>query len=184
MFWNKSADDRAFLRELSREIVAAVAPTELDDFETQIARYFADPSPPSVRRRGRAASKAEQAGALLTPVVPAVLGAALTLVLMEIQEAAQHDLPEVIKLGLKRLLCEPGSRPHEQIRLARDGQGGPPALILTIFIYTLPVGVRVPLSRLADAAYETARIYGLSDASADLLVPIVLARLWVCPSSA
>lgn len=48
--WTQSSDDRAFLRELSREIVAAVAAMALNDFDTLSGLYFANPNSPRPRR--------------------------------------------------------------------------------------------------------------------------------------
>lgn len=175
MLWTKSADDRAFLRQLSREIVAAVVPSELEEFDALIGRYFANPCPP--RSRQRLPPGAVPGRTPVTVAVPAVLTALLNLLLMEIEEVGQYGQPEAATLGLKRLLCRGGARGHERIWLSCAGRSGPRVLALTVYIYTQPVAVTVALTRLAEVAYEAASVYGLDEDAADALVPAVIARL-------
>lgn len=175
MQWTESADDRAFLRQLSREIIAAVAPAELEEFDSLIAGYFANPCPPRPGRRRK--SDAASGPTPLTPATPGVLSALLNLLLMEIQESGPYDLPDVARLGLKRLLRQRVTHSHERIWLPPAGKHGQRALALLVYLYTQPVAIRVTVTRLAEVGYQAAGIYGLDDASADTLVPAVIARL-------
>jgi hypothetical protein len=171
--WSKDADDRAFLHELSYEIVASVATSELDDFNTLVARYFANPDPPMPRRTyGTPLCQPN-----LTPVVPAVITAVLNMLLMEIQETAQYDQSDIVKRGLKRLFRRRGTHPNERVSICAASKLRPRELDLIVYLYTLPVRIRVPLTRLAEVAYETARLYRLDEACADALVPTVIARM-------
>jgi hypothetical protein len=171
--WTKSADDRAFLRELSYEIVASVATSELEDFDTLIARYFARPVPPRTCLTFRAPPSPAQ----ITPAVPAVISAVLNMLLMEVLETAQYDQSEVVMLGLKRLFRRRGAHPNELVTLRAASASRPVSLFMIVYIYTQPVGIRVPLSQLAEVAYQAASIYGLDEARADDLVPMVIGRL-------
>lgn len=184
MLWIESPDDRAFLRELSREIVATVAPAELADFDAQIACYFACPHPPTTQHRLTTTARGAAASRPLTPVVPAVLSAVLTLLVMEIQETAQVELTDVIKLGLKHLFRQHGFRPKALGRRLRLGKLELPAMTLVVYIYTQPVAIRIALSHLTDVAYETASIFRLDDARAEVLVSAIIARLCLDPGVA
>lgn len=166
--WTKDVDDRAFLRELTFDIIAAVAPEELSSFTALIDSYFAGPTPPIERSR-------EQGH--LTPIAPAVLVAVLNLLLIEIQNAAQYDQTEIVMLALRRLFRQRGLRPYERAELRPSSATGDPELSLCVLLYTRPVAVVVPLSRIAYVAYETASLYGLRPSRADALVPLAVSRL-------
>ncbi|MBX0327120.1 hypothetical protein K2Z83_05415 [Oscillochloris sp. ZM17-4] len=176
--WTEAPDDRTFLRNLAREVIAAAAPEELDDFEVLIDGYFADPGPPRPRRRSLPPWQTR-----LSPVAPAVIGAVLGLLQLEIQHVAQYDQADIVRLALKRIVRQRGAHPHERAELCPTGQPGDPALSVVVLLYTRPVAIAVPLSRITSVAYETARIYGLGAARADDLVPLAASRLILGPGA-
>lgn len=176
--WTKDTDDQAFLGELAYAIIASVAPSELNDFNALMSHYFANPNPPRVRHHRTPAYTIQ-----LTPVTPAVITAVLNLLLMEIQEAAQYDQSDIVKLGLKRLLRQRGAHPNERIALRSANKLQAKALDVIVYLYTRPVAIRVPLDQIIEVAYEAAHIYGLDEAQADELVPIIITRLSLGPNA-
>lgn len=174
----RDSDDRAFLCELAREIIAAVAPEELGDFEELIAAYFADPAPPRHTR-------AQMAGrpGRLTPVAPAVLSAVMSLLALWIEREAQYDRVADIKAALKRLLRYEQMHSSELVEIRPGDRLSFAELRLVLRLYTRPVAVRVPLDLISHFAYKTARLYGLNEERANALVPLAVARLILGPST-
>ncbi len=177
--WTEDPDDRAFVRELAYQVIASVAPGELGDFDRSMAAYLAQPTPPwprSCRQRSPWQSR-------LAPVAPAMITAVLNLLLIEIEDVAQYDQSEIVKRGLKRLLRRRGAHPNERLTLRSGSRLQETQLALTVYLYTLPVSIALPISRLADVAYEIANIYGLDLVRADELAAAVLARFCLGPGA-
>lgn len=175
--WTTDADNRAFLCELTYEVIAAVAPEELEDYAALVAVYFANPAPPRCRRPPGGPARA----ARLTPAAPAIMVAVLNLLVFDILYAAQYDRSGVVMLALKRILRQCGAHPHERAALCAGAEG--PVFSLVVLLYTRPVMVEVTLSQITHVAYEAARIYGLSADQADRLVPLAVSRLILGPGT-
>ena len=46
LMWTDAPEDRAFVAELSRDVIAEVAPEEIALFDQLVAEYYADPTAP------------------------------------------------------------------------------------------------------------------------------------------
>ncbi|NTU84650.1 MAG: hypothetical protein HGA45_35680 [Chloroflexales bacterium] len=181
--WNKRAEDRAFLRDLARDIVADHASDELAEFEALVERYFADPTPPTMPRRpGEPVRPTLSAAPSLAEVSPAALVAVLNYLVIELEEASQRAPTDGITAGLKRLLRHGPGFPGEGVRLGFTRRGTPDRLTVLVYCYMLPIAVTIPLYVLYDIAETTGRIYGLDEQQCDELSSGLLARL--CRSSA
>lgn len=64
-------EDRAFITELSREIVSELAPEELDLFGELVQEYYDDPSPPDLSAGGSDEPLGFGPGEILVAVTPA-----------------------------------------------------------------------------------------------------------------
>ena len=176
--WIACTEDRAFLRDLARDVIAAEAAEELEVFDTLVKRYFADPTPPTDPRRHRQQARSTvSAPPHLAEVTPAALAGVLNYIVMELETASQHAPTEGIKAGLRGLLRRQGCRQGEGLRLLPASKGQPERLTVMIYAYLLPIAVTIPTQVLAEIARTTGQIYRLDEQRCMLLSKAILSRL-------
>jgi hypothetical protein len=178
MMRSDSAEDRAFLRALARDVVALKAPNELDAFESLVARYFAHPLPQGVPQRFGGPPRLNRfSRPCVSEVVPATLVAVLNFILLEL-EMTSFDAPrEGIWQGLKRVLLQGWVLPGEGLQLRRGATGIGEQLRVVVYCYSLPVGAVFEVHELLDIVESTSAIYGLDEDLRRGLGQAVLARL-------
>jgi hypothetical protein len=176
--WIKHREDRAFLRDLARDIVADKAAEELGEFDTLVEHYFANPTPSIHPRSSRATMPLTVSSTpRLAEVAPAALIVVLNYLVIELEQAPQRAPIDGIKVGLKRLLRHGGSLPGEGIWLKAAQRWQEERLTVIAYAYLAPVGATVSTSALFEAAETAGHIYGLDHQQCAVLGNAVLARL-------
>jgi hypothetical protein len=169
--WTMSVDDRPFIRQVVYTIIADKASEEINEFDALMARYFERPLPPTPRSlRGAAHARPLQGQPRMSEVAPAVLVALLSFVMLELEEASQRAPIDGLKAGLKGMLWHgAGGRTGAGMWLKAATKDRVEQLNIIIYCATMPVGVSIPTYRLREIAYETAYVYGLSEAQSEEL---------------
>jgi hypothetical protein len=175
--WSVCEDDRGFLRDLARDIIADIAEGELDEFDALVERYFVNPIPPTVPQRYGGASRTIAAKPRLSEVTPGVLMAVVNYLVIMLEEAPQRPLTDEIKAGLRRLLWRGGAGPHEGVRLRPADRVAPERLTLMLYCYTQPLSASIPSHALRAVAHSAGQIYGLSEAQCATLSGAVITRI-------
>lgn len=104
--WTETDEGREYIREISQDIVAELAPEELEFFDELIEEYFIDPTPPDLSDSEGDEQLGFGAGVVLataTPAAAAMASAVLTFILTEITKAVQKESTEVIKRTIKAI---------------------------------------------------------------------------------
>jgi hypothetical protein len=176
--WTKRMEDRAFLRDLARDVVADRAAEELEEFDTLVEHYFANPTPPAHPCNDRAVvSPTVSATPRLAEVAPAALIVVLNYLVMELEQAPQRASIDAIKVGLKRLLRHGGSLPGEGMRLTTAHGWQPERLSVIAYAYLTPISATVSTNDLIEIVGTAGQIYGLDDRQCALLSAAVLTRI-------
>ncbi len=114
--WVESAEGRKFVEEISKTIVAQIAPEELDMFDELMQEYFQNPKPTD-----RSAGAGDDPlgfglGETLVAVAPAaaaMVSAVTTYITTEAVKAAQEETTAVVKQKIKALF-NPGKADSDQ----------------------------------------------------------------------
>lgn len=174
--WLAHAEDQAFLREMSRDIVAMAAIDELDRFDAFVDMYFQNPTPPT---DPRSKAKGGQPALVSTPriatVTPAAIMVVLNYLIFEAEEASLQAPTEGIKHGIKRLLRHGATLPGEGIWLLKAGSRDQ-RLRMLLYAYTLPLSVTVATAEMVAMAATAGGVYGLPAHQCVVLSNAVLAR--------
>ena len=104
--WTETTDGRQFIEDVTKSIVAQVAPEELDMFDTLIQDYFENPTPPdpSVTDSDQALGFGlGEALAIATPAAAAAVSGVLTYILSEVLKTVQEESAAAITRRLKQL---------------------------------------------------------------------------------
>jgi hypothetical protein len=94
-------EDREFIQELSRSIIAENASDEVDLFEELAADYFRNPQPPKREERDDALGFGLETVMAFTPAVLAMAKVAFDFACSECLKAAKDEASEVIKRKVK-----------------------------------------------------------------------------------
>jgi hypothetical protein len=104
--WKDSPEERELVTSASYDIVAQIAPEELDLFDELMADYYAKPSPAT---KGHAtdddplAFGIEDVMVVATPAVAAMLTTAIGFVIKEVIKATQEESATVITARIRSL---------------------------------------------------------------------------------
>jgi hypothetical protein len=148
-------DTTLLVDEISKELVAEVAPEELDLFEELAQEYHANPKPPQAARGGDDALGfgLDAAMAAASPAVMAAVTACLGFVLQVATDALKDQTKTAVQAQVKTLFA--------------GKKSGPAAINLTAD----------QLARVRDLALGEARRFGLKKAEADRLADALAGRL-------
>jgi hypothetical protein len=154
--------DRELVLEVSRELVASLAPEEMPLFRPVSTAFFADP------RRLSSESRDDMLGfgpgeavTLITPVVISVVVEVIGLVRSELARDASRQVAQGVEDVVRRLFRKPG-----------EGHAPQPAA---------PELTREQLARVRSVAFEKARQGGLGERRAQLLADATVGSLVLSP---
>ena len=162
----ESSDDRELIVEVSRDVVAAVAPEEMVLFRPMTTAYFDAPD------RLRQAPKDDLLGfgagdavVALTPVALSVISAVLTYIRREVAQATNKEVTQIIDEQVRALFRrfhrgEPGAAP---------AHGAAPA--------AAPGLSKEQLAEVGRLAFEQARAMHVPEGRARLLADAVVGSL-------
>ena len=103
---NNASQNRELVAALSMDIVAEVAPEELDLFDDLVDEYYEDPSPPDMSASARDSALGFGLGGALaaaTPAATAMVSAVLGLVVQVATQAFQDESSDFIRDKVKSL---------------------------------------------------------------------------------
>lgn len=176
--WTTSVDDRVFIHQVVYDIIAYVASEEIDEFEVLVARYFANPTPPTPRSlRGGVSARLRSGRPCISEVAPAILVAVLSFMMLELEEASQRAPIEGLKAGLKGMIWRGAGRSGAGMWIRAATKALPEQLTMIIYCATMPIGLTITTASVREIAYRTAQIYGLSEDQCVALSHAVLDRL-------
>jgi hypothetical protein len=132
--WTETAEDRVLIMELSKEVIAEVAPEELDLFDQLVEEYYDDPTPPDLAAQADDDALGFGLGGVLaasTPAATAMATAVLGLAVQMVVQAFQDESSDFIRGRVKALFNKsdgkekPGgeealSFSREQLKKARE----------------------------------------------------------------
>lgn len=101
--WTETDEGRAFIEELSRNMVADVAPEELDMFDELADEYYEDPSPPDASAEASDDALGFGMSEMLIAATPAALAVAGSVVSFVVQEAIGAASDEALGAVLRRV---------------------------------------------------------------------------------
>lgn len=159
--WQKTAEGKAVIAELTKEVVSQVAPEELEMFDELIQDYFDHPAPPTVTGPATDDPLGFGLGEVIvaaTPAAAAMASAAITFVLTVVIKLAEDESIELIKPRLKQLL-----QPAQKEKTAS---------------FTL---TREELVRLKLTMHETVRRFGVEEAQANQMSDVFVSSLLLPP---
>ena len=160
----ESRGDRELIVDVSRDLVATVAPEEMVLFRPMSTAYFDAPDrlaqPPRDDMLGFGAGDAVVA---LTPVALSVMGAVLTYLRHEVAEATGKEVTQIIDERVRAMF----RRFHRGDQTAAPASGAAPAPGLS----------REQLAEVSRLAFEHARTMHLSEVRARLLADAVVGSL-------
>ena len=150
-----SDEQSGLVDEISKELVAEIAPEELDLFDELAAGYHANPNPPDASRGGDDALGFGLDAALIatSPAAMAAVSACLGYLLQVATDALKDQTKTAIQEQVKKLFAAKKSGPA-QLHLDAD-----------------------QLARARSLAASEARRFGLSKADADRLADALAGRL-------
>lgn len=147
-------EDQAFLSELGREIVAQVAPDEIEVFDELAEEYFMDPSPSQLEPRSSDDALGFGLDSIMMAATPAVMGATMVVFSFVAQVATQilvDQSAEFTRSRVKRWLLR---KQPEPIVLSQEH-----------------------LARAHQLAMEEAARHGLNEAVARQMADVLIRRL-------
>ena len=100
--WNDTPESKQLVTEVSKEIVAEIAPEELEFVDELIEDYYANPAVP--QNRDNPLEFGSELLAAATPVIAMALQTLFNFVLTEIWSSAQKEGTELIAQKMKALL--------------------------------------------------------------------------------
>lgn len=113
--WTSTSQAHELIEELSREIVVAIAPEEIDMFEELIQEYYQNPAPPDLTTRDKddpLGFGIEEILIATTPATAAMVNAVLNHLMEEFLGAFQEQGMKVVRNKLKSLFD--GSREDKE----------------------------------------------------------------------
>src|SRR5262245_32214717 len=102
----RTPTDRALVAELAQEIIADVAPEELDLFDDLSAEYFANPKPPDMSSKSGDDALGFGIGDMLiasTPAAAAMVSVVVAFATQVIVQAASDEASDTIRERVKAL---------------------------------------------------------------------------------
>lgn len=116
--WNNTPESKQLVTEVSKEIVAEIAPEELEFVEELIEDYYANPAVP-VNRDGPLEFGSELLAAA-TPVIAMALQTLFNFVLNEVWGSAQKEGAVLIAQKMKALLNPVKEKPEAALGLTQE----------------------------------------------------------------
>jgi hypothetical protein len=120
--WTETTEGREFISEVSKDIVAKVAPEELDLFDELMGEYFENPTPPSPSNtksdKELGFGVAEVLLPPITVVAAAVVKEVLNYISTKMAKVLQDKGPEAIKAIFKHKNEKKGPLPLTKEQLA------------------------------------------------------------------
>lgn len=160
--WAESVEERALVEELSRGMVAKIAPEEVDLFDELMQEYFENPEPPDPTATASEEKLGFGLGGVLvavTPAAAAVVGKVLEYLVKEIIKTVNEEAPKIVMERLKVLF------------FPKEKDGG--ALPLTTD----------QLKQIHDLAYEQALVFGVAVNQAQVMAKAMVGSLALAPGN-
>lgn len=103
--WTETVEGRKYVESVSKQIVADVAPEELDLFDELLVEYFDNPTPPEEVQAGETPLGFGLSATLVavTPAAAAMVSSVLTYILTEVIKSFQKETAEVVKKKIKEI---------------------------------------------------------------------------------
>jgi len=104
--WTQSPEGRKLIQEISKGVVAEIAPEELDLFDELVIEYFQDPTPPDLSAKPKDDPLGFGLGEVLiavTPAATAMVSEVLKYVMNESLTTAKEESAEAVKKQVKKL---------------------------------------------------------------------------------
>jgi hypothetical protein len=159
--WTDTTENRAFVTELSKEIVAEVAPEELALFDQLVTDYYQNPAPPDLTHRADDDALGFGLGEVLTaasPAATAMVSAVLGFVMQQAINAFHDESSDFIRSKVKGLFKRDKDK---------DQPSAGDALPFT----------RQQLKQARELALQEATRYGMEQAEAERMADALLRRL-------
>ncbi len=115
--WTDSPEGRALVEEVSRDVIAEVAPEELDLFDQLSDEYYANPTPPDLSQRAGDDALGFGLNELLianTPAANAMITVVLGFAIQIISKAAGDESSDFVRARVKALFKRKGSAQPSQ----------------------------------------------------------------------
>jgi hypothetical protein len=177
--WNETTEDRELIRELTRDVVAEVAPRELKHFDRLINDYFDNPYDAIVR--GAPDDSPLGLGLtdpiFLSALLASALNVGLTFIFEIFRDAAKDELTTTLKESLRRLFGHSKAKLDDSLNFQSDTTGTPDVIVIGMDLTNGPAYARVPIRSLESTIYAAMRDRGLSERKAQELSRVVAARL-------
>lgn len=116
--WNDTPESKQLVTEVSKEIVAEVAPEELEFVDELIEDYYANPIVPE--NKDNPLEFGSELLAASTPVIAMALQALFNFVLNEVWVSAQKEGAVLIAQKMKALLNPVREKPEEALGLTQE----------------------------------------------------------------
>ena len=116
--WNNTPESKQLVTEVSKEIVADLAPEELEFVDELIEDYYTNPAVP-VNRDGPLEFGSELLAAV-TPVVAMALQTLFNFVLSEVWDSAQKEGSVLIAQKMKAMLNPTKEKPEAALGLTQE----------------------------------------------------------------
>jgi len=176
-----SIDDQALIHDLARDVVAAIAPEELDSFDQRIEGYFARLASGEVP----ALPKDVPIGSgmidptFVTTVVGAAVSAGLLFVFEAFRTSVQEELVETAKEALRRLFRREPRDPAEAVKVERGPDGEPQVLVFNLVLPSGPARTALSAASIEEAIVTTLQQQGFGKRRARSVAKAVVARFAV-----
>jgi hypothetical protein len=165
----ETAEERNVITHLSKDIVAEVAPEELELFDELMEEHFANPeasSTPTHSEDDALAFGLESAMTVLTPVVAAVVSAVVKYVVDEVLKATKDESSSFIREKVERLF---GLITAKKSPEAAPAPGQPASASISLS--------PDELARVRQLALEQSLACGLNSSQAERIADSVIVRL-------
>lgn len=177
--WIKNDQDRALVKDLARDVVAAVAPTKLKNFDIFADDYLENPVLPSSRAIERDTPLGADLTdpALIVQIAVAAANAGIAVLVEAFKDAIKDELIDTwIKPALHKLLRKQQAQPGDALDVKRDASGTPQVVIINIHVHGVLITPNVEV-RLLQLAISNAIKELEPSAETDAIVARIVDRM-------